>query len=151
MAGLSEIVEPTLAGMGFELVDLQASNRGQYLRIFIDRPEGAGKSGGGITLDDCADVSRHLTHLFAAEGIEYDRLEVSSPGLDRPLRKERDFVRFAGRQAEVRMRLKDETGRRKYAGVILGAAEGRVRLQAEGGEVTLALDGMDRAKLVPEL
>jgi ribosome maturation factor RimP len=141
---IAAMVESTLAGMGFELVDAQVSNHGRLLRIFIDRP-------GGITVDHCADVSRHLTHVLAVEGIDYDRLEVSSPGLDRPLRKLADFERFAGRRAQVRMRLADETGRRKFAGVILSAEQGKVRLQVEGGEVELGLDGMDRAKLIPEL
>jgi len=86
MAALADIVEPTLAGLGFELVEMQLSNHGQFLRIFIDRPQGAG----GINVEDCASVSRHLMHLFAVEGVEYDRLEVSSPGLDRPLRKARE-------------------------------------------------------------
>ena len=97
MAALAEIVEPTLAGLGFELVDMQLSNHGQFLRLFIDRPEGAG----GINVDDCATVSRHLMHLFAVEGVEYDRLEVSSPGLDRPLRTAAHFARFAGAQIDL--------------------------------------------------
>ena len=141
---IAAVVETTLAGMGFELVDARVSNHGRLLRIFIDRP-------GGITVDHCADVSRHLTHVLAVEGIDYDRLEVSSPGLDRPLRKLADFERFAGQRAEVRMRVADETGRRKFAGLILGVAQGKVRLQAEDREVELGLDGMDRAKLIPEL
>ena len=141
---IAAVVETTLAGMGFELVDAQVSNHGRLLRIFIDRP-------GGITVDHCAEVSRHLTHVLAVEGIDYDRLEVSSPGLDRPLRKLADFERFAGQKAEVRMRVADETGRRKFAGAILGAAQGKVRLQVEDREVELDLGGMDRAKLIPEL
>ena len=144
---LAEIVEPTLAGMGFELVELQVSNRGQFLRLFIDRPEGAA----GITVDDCAAVSRHLTHLFAAEGVEYDRLEVSSPGLDRPLRKERDFERFAGRRVEVRMRAPDAAGRKRFAGVLRGAKDGVATLEVEGQAVELQLDELERARLVPDL
>src|SRR5688500_14254803 len=114
------------------------------LRLFIDKP-------GGITVEDCAAVSRHLTRVLAVEGIEYERLEVSSPGLDRPLRKGADFARFAGQKAEVRMRTPDATGRRKFVGVLRGAAEGRVNLELEGRLVALALDDMERAKLVPEL
>jgi ribosome maturation factor RimP len=144
MAALAEIVEPTLAGLGFELVEMQVSNRGQFLRIFIDRPE-------GITVDDCAGVSRHLTHLFAAEGIEYDRLEVSSPGLDRPLRKEKDFERFAGRRAEVRMRAPDAAGRKRFTGVLRGAKDGVATLEVDGQDVALQLDALDRARLVPDL
>ncbi len=130
--------------MGFELVDLQASNGGRLLRLFIDKP-------GGVTLDDCAAISRHLTRLLAVEGIDYERLEVSSPGLDRPLRKESDFARFAGQKAEVRMRIPDATGRRKFVGVLRGADAGQVSLELEGQTVVLALDDVDRAKLIPEL
>ena len=128
--------------MGYELVDVQASNGGRLLRLFIDKP-------GGVTLDDCAQISRHLTRVLAVEGIDYDRLEVSSPGLDRPLRKESDFARFAGSRAEVRMRTPDASGRRKFAGVLRGAGGGRVSLELEGQTVELALEDVDRAKLIP--
>ena len=130
--------------MGYELVDVQASNGGRLLRLFIDKP-------GGVTLDDCAAISRHLTRVLAVEGIDYERLEVSSPGLDRPLRKERDFARFAGQKAEVRMRTPDATGRRKFVGVLRGAQAGQVSLETEGNLVALALDDVDKARLVPEL
>ena len=130
--------------MGYELVDAQASNGGRLLRLFIDKP-------GGVTLDDCAATSRHLTRVLAVEGIDYERLEVSSPGLDRPLRKESDFARFAGQKAEVRMRTPDPSGRRKFVGVLRGAEAGRVSIELEGGIVGLALDDLDKAKLIPDL
>src|SRR5262245_8995209 len=126
MAALAQVLETTLTGMGFELVETQVSNHGRMLRIFIDRP-------GGITVEHCADVSRQLSRVFEVEGIDYDRLEVSSPGLDRPLRKATDFQRFSGQRAEVRMRVADETGRRKFAGVILAVEGGKVRMAVEGG------------------
>jgi len=130
--------------MGYELVDVQASNGGRFLRLFIDKP-------GGVGLEDCAAVSRQLSRVFEVEGIDYERLEVSSPGLDRPLRKGADFARFAGQKAEVRMRTPDASGRRKFVGVLRGAAEGRVNLELEGRLVALALEDLERAKLVPEL
>jgi ribosome maturation factor RimP len=141
---LEKVVEPAVTGMGYELVDVQASNGGRLVRLFIDKP-------GGVTLDDCAAISRHLTRVLAVEGIDYERLEVSSPGLDRPLRKERDFARFAGQKVEVRMRTPDATGRRKFVGVLRGADAGQVSLELEGQTVALALDDVDRAKLIPEL
>jgi ribosome maturation factor RimP len=141
---LAGIVESTLAGLGYELVDAQVSNRGRMLRIFVDRP-------GGVTLDDCADISRHLTRVFAVEGIDYDRLEVSSPGLDRPLRKAADFARFAGSKVDVRMRAPDANGRRRFVGVLQGAEGGAATLEVDGQRVTLPLDGIDRARLVPDL
>jgi ribosome maturation factor RimP len=118
-----ELISPVVTGMGYELVDAQASNGGRLLRLFIDKP-------GGVT---------------------YERLEVSSPGLDRPLRKESDFARFAGSRAEVRMRTPDASGRRKFVGVLRGAGQGRLQLEAEGQMVALALDDVERARLVPEL
>ena len=130
--------------MGYELVDVQASNGGRLLRLFVDKP-------GGVTLDDCAAVSRHLTRVLAVEGIDYERLEVSSPGLDRPLRKERDFARFAGQKAEVRMRTPDPTGRRKFVGVLRGAQAGQLSLEMDGRVLALPVDDVDKAKLVPEL
>ena len=141
---VENVVEPVVAGMGYELVDLQASNGGRLLRLFIDKP-------GGIGLEDCAAVSRQLSRVLEVEGVDYDRLEVSSPGLDRPLRKASDFERFAGQKAEVRMRRKDESGQRRFVGVLRGVADGRVNLELDGKVMALALEDMERAKLVPEL
>jgi len=138
------VVEPAVSGLGYELVDVQASNGGRLLRLFIDKP-------GGINVDDCAAVSRHLTRVLAVEGIDYERLEVSSPGLDRPLRKGADFARFAGQRAEVRMRTPDATGRRRFVGVLRGADGSRVQIDLDGQTVALDLADVDRAKLIPEL
>ena len=138
------MIEPAVTGLGYELVDVQASNGGRMLRLFIDKP-------GGITLEDCAAVSRHLSRVLAVEGIDYERLEVSSPGLDRPLRKGADFARFAGHRAEVRMRTPDASGRRKFVGVLRGADGERVQIELDGRTVGLALGDVERARLVPEL
>src|SRR5213075_3558568 len=102
MAAVQAVVQPVVAGMGYELVELQSANGGRMLRLFIDKP-------GGINVEDCAAVSRQLSRVLEVEGIEYDRLEVSSPGLDRRLRKPGDFVRFAGQRVELRMRTPDAT------------------------------------------
>ena len=141
---LENVVEPAMAGMGYELVDVQASNGGRLLRLFIDKP-------GGVTLDDCAAASRHLTRVLAVEGIDYERLEVSSPGLDRPLRKEADFARFAGHKAEIRMRTADPGGRRRFVGVLRGAGAGQVSMELDGRVIALALDDLDKARLIPDL
>jgi ribosome maturation factor RimP len=71
------VIEPVVTGMGYELVDLQSSNGGRLLRLFIDKP-------GGIGVEDCAAVSRQLSRVFEVEGVDYDRLEVSSPGWPQP-------------------------------------------------------------------
>ena len=141
---IENLVEPALTGMGFEVVDVQLAGGGRLVRLFIDKP-------GGVTVEDCAAVSRQLTRVLAVEGIDYDRLEVSSPGLDRPLRKASDFARFAGQKAEVRMRTADATGRKRFVGVLRGAEAGRVSMELEGQTVALALDDVERARLVPEL
>jgi ribosome maturation factor RimP len=143
-SALEGILEPTLAGMGFELVDTQVSNRGRFVRVFMDKP-------GGITVDDCAAVSRHLSRVLEVEGIDYDRLEVSSPGLDRPLRKPADFERFAGHKVEVRMRAPDATGRRRFVGLLRGIDGATATVEVDGAPVALQLDGMERARLVPQL
>src|SRR4051812_17531618 len=92
---LGELLQKTLPAMGYELVDWESSASG-LLRVFIDKPN-------GVDVEDCARVSNHLTHLFAVENVDFERLEVSSPGLDRPLRKLDDYVRFAGEEVDVRL------------------------------------------------
>ena len=144
MAAMAKVVEATLAGMGFELVDARASGGGRHLSIFIDRA-------GGITVDHCAEVSRQLSRVLEVEGIDYDRLEVSSPGLDRPLCKPADFTRFAGSKVDVKMRTRDESGRKRFTGLLRGEAGGVATLEVEGREVALKLDEIDRARLVPDL
>ena len=132
----------TLEGLGYELVDLESSRSG-LLRVFIDSPR-------GITVDDCAGVSNHLTRLFAVEGVDYERLEVSSPGLDRPLKRLEDYARFAGREASVKLKLPSE-GRRRFEGRIVGVEEGRVVLEFEGERRHIAFEDIDRARLVPDV
>ena len=148
MAAMAEVVAATLVGMGFELVDAQVSGGGRLLRVFIDRPVG---SDAGVTVDDCAGVSRQLTRLFAVEGIDYHRLEVSSQGLDRPLRKAADFTRFAGSTVDVKMRTPDASGRRRFTGLLRGGAGGVATVEVDGREVALSMDDIDKARLVPDL
>lgn len=132
----------TLGGLGYELVDLESS-RGGLLRIFIDAPR-------GITVEDCARVSNHLTRAFAVEAIEYERLEVSSPGLDRPLKRLEDYTRFAGQKASVRLKLPRD-GRRRFEGQVLGVEDGNVLLDIEGERQRFAIGDIDRARLVPDV
>jgi ribosome maturation factor RimP len=149
---LQGLLERTVEGLGYELVDAELSNRGKMLRIFIDKPAaGAEKAGaGGVTVDDCGRVSNQVTRVLEVEGIDYDRLEVSSPGLDRPLKKEADFARFAGEQARLTLRLPLE-GRRKFTGVLRAVADGRLQLEVDGGTVSIDLGNIDKARLVPKV
>ena len=132
----------TLEGLGYELVDLESSRSG-LVRVFIDAPK-------GITVEDCGRVSRHLTRAFAVEEIDYERLEVSSPGLDRPLKRIEDYQRFAGREATIRLKLPRD-GQRRFEGRLAGVEDGRVLVEIEGVRQQFAFADIDRARLVPDV
>jgi len=112
-----QAVETAVASLGLELVEVEHLPRG-LLRVTIDHADGS-----PVTVDDCERVTRQLQYVFEVENVDYARLEVSSPGLDRPLRKPQDFVRFAGLEVDVMLRAPFQ-GRKKYRGVLLDAAEG---------------------------
>jgi ribosome maturation factor RimP len=150
MADLAGIIEQAVVGLGYELVDFETSPRARLLRVFIDRPvTDAAATRSGVTVEDCAAVSNQLTRLFMVENIDYDRLEVSSPGMDRPLKKPEDFVRFAGQDVQVKLRI-PEGVQRNFSGTILGCAEGRIRIATTEGEREFAFDNIDKARLVPK-
>jgi len=153
---LVELIEQAVAGLGYELVDFESSPRGRLMRIFIDRSPGAGiapaadeVSQGGITVDDCSAVSNHLTRLFTVENIDYDRLEVSSPGLDRVVKKAADFERFAGHEMQLKLRV-PVNNQRNFSGVLGGMRDGEVVLTSEGVTYAFAFDNVERARLVPK-
>lgn len=116
--GWREAISATVGGLGFELVDVERAPRG-LLRIFIDRIAGRAYAQPGefITVDDCEQVTRQLQYALEVEGLEYSRLEVSSPGLDRPLRTEADFQRFAGQAISLVLKLPFQ-GRKNWQGVL---------------------------------
>jgi ribosome maturation factor RimP len=144
-AELRKLIEPAVTALGFELVGVEfISGRRGLLRVYIDGE-------GGISVDDCQAVSHQVSGLLDVEDPipgQYS-LEVSSPGLDRPLFRHADFERFAG--AEVRVRLVAPLdGRRKFRGVLLGVREGKVVVQSEQQELVVALDEIAEARLVPD-
>ncbi len=104
-----EIVAASVTGLGYELVDFEHSARG-LMRVFIDKPDGIG-------VEDCANVSNQLTRVFEVENIEFERLEVSSPGLDRPLKTLAHFQQYVGLSVRVRLNTVIE-GRKRFDGVI---------------------------------
>ena len=106
--------------MGYDLVDIEFGQNG-LLRVFID-------AAAGIRLEDCEQVSRQLSHVLTVEDVDYGRLEVSSPGLDRPLRHERDFIRFAAHRVTVRLRQAFQ-GRRNFEGILTVEEGGRFGLE----------------------
>ena len=140
---LHVLLESTLAGLGYELVDLEQSGRTKLLRLFIDKPT-------GINIDDCTAVSNHLTKLLAVENVEYERLEVSSPGLDRPLKKEQDFNRFSGEKAQIKLRVA-LAGQRNFVGILREVKDGVLQLEIDGVLIALDLANLDKARLVPNL
>ena len=140
---LGELLEVTIPPLGYELVDWEMSPRSGLVRVFIDKPK-------GVDVEDCARVSHHLTHLFAVENVEFERLEVSSPGLDRPLTKPADFVRFAGEEADLRLTEPVDNSRR-VKGILRGCEDGAVLVETVKGMVTIPLSGIGKARLVPKI
>ena len=136
----ARLVETTLTGLGYELVDLEVSGRG-LMRVLMDKPA-------GITLEDCELVSHQLTRLFTVEGVNYERLEVSSPGLDRPLKKEADFVRFRGEKVQIKLRM-PLAGRKNFSGILGEVQGGALQLDVDGNQVSIELSNIDKARLVP--
>lgn len=128
---LLTVVERTVEGLGYELVDFEREGRG-LLRVTIDRAGSAGAAAAAplVAVEDCEKVSHQLTHLLAVENVDYERLEVSSPGVDRPLKKARDFERFAGAEVQVRLRV-PINGRKRWRGTIaaIGGAAGAERIR----------------------
>ncbi|HEY4541595.1 MAG TPA: ribosome maturation factor RimP [Noviherbaspirillum sp.] len=150
---LHDLIEKTVAALEYDLVDLEQAAKG-VLRVYIDFPE---DTDGSITVEDCEKVSHQLTHLLTVENVSYERLEVSSPGLDRPLKKLADFARFAGQEAVVKLRMPmaSASNRKSFQGV-LHAPEGEMlRLEFEGKEgpamLEFTLADVDKARLVPKV
>lgn len=139
---LEQLLEPVLSGMGYELVSLERAGRGM-LRVFIDKD-------GGVTIDDCVAVSNQLTRLFMVENVDYERLEVSSPGTDRPLVKPADYVRFSGSPVKTALRVPLADGRRRLKGILLGMTDGVVNLDVEGGALRVPLTDIESTRLAPQ-
>lgn len=152
------ILEKTLPGLGYELVNYELTAQGD-LRVFIDKAEG------GISLDDCVAVSNHLSRVLAVEDVDYQRLEISSPGLDRPLTKPADFTRFTGQLAKIKTRLPID-GQKNFIGRINGIDENdliSITLEeinearrakraavAAGKTVLIEWQNIDKARLKPK-
>jgi len=143
---LRELLEPAVEALGCELVGIEYHPAGRHsiLRIYIDKE-------GGVTLDDCQEVSYQVSGLLDVEDPvpgQYS-LEVSSPGLDRPLFKDADFERFAGRRVQIRLALPLE-GRRKFSGRLLGLRGEEAWIETDEGELGLPLEQIEQARLVPD-
>lgn len=152
---VEKLIMPILEDFGYELVDLQYKKEGSSMAlcIYVDKP-------GGITLDDCVNVSREVSAILEIEDPIRSayRLEVSSPGLDRPLMKPADFERFAGKQVKVKtlqMMDPDQRGksRKTFTGELLGIEGAKISIaldDKQGGTAVIALSEIEKANLVEE-
>lgn len=122
MISWQSAVDRTVTGLGYDLVDAEKS-AGGLLRVYIDHSPSVAESATFITVEDCEKVTRQLQHVLEVEGCGYERLEVSSPGLDRPLKKAADYARFVGEQVEITLKLPFK-GRKKFSGELQSLGDG---------------------------
>lgn len=145
---LEKICRPVVQAAGFDVILVEwTTDRGRrVLRVYLDNEET------GVTVDDCAAVSRRLSRVLDVEDMipSAYSLEVSTPGLDRPLAREKDFTRFAGRRAKVTLREPLPSGRRRLDGTVQGAENGRISMNVDGEVVSFSLQEMLKARLVYE-
>ncbi|GEK46508.1 ribosome maturation factor RimP [Halomonas pacifica] len=144
-SALKALIEPVVTAMGFELWGIDYLSQGKHSRlvIYIDGPE-------GVTVDDCAAISRQVSAIFDVEDPipgEY-RLEVSSPGIDRPLFTLDHYARYRGHTVTLKLRLAFE-GRRKFQGLLAGVEGDEVLLQLDGEEYCFPIDSIEQARVVP--
>jgi len=141
------LIEPVVEGMGYEVVDIdfRPHPTDGLLRIFIDKP-------GGIQLEDCEVVSKQVSGVLDVEDPIPGQfnLEVSSPGLERPLRKQQDFTRFAGETVKIKLSVPTLEGQRNFTGKLMGMQDMEVILQADNETHYFPLDSIDKAHIVPQ-
>jgi ribosome maturation factor RimP len=152
---LLELIEKTVNGTGYDLVDFERGERGLF-RVYIDLlPENLDL--GRITVEDCEKVSHQLSHVLTVENVNYERLEISSPGLDRPLKKLADFVRFAGEKVTIKLRqpMPSAHNRKNFEGVLHEPEGENLKLEFEVKDGTALLEftlaDIDKARLVPQV
>ncbi len=145
-AQLRKVLEAGVQGQGFELVEVELSGTGRHtlLRVYIDSPA-------GVTVDDCARVSNQLSAILDVEDLIDGRytLEVSSPGLDRPLVTPEDFTRFTGEMIKVRLG-QPLSGRKNFKGRLIAVAPEHVVLGLDGETLDVAFDRIEKARLIPK-
>ena len=154
---LLELIESTLSGMGYELVEFEKAARG-LLRVYIDFPFDPEAEERSISVEDCEKVTHQLVHVFTVENVAYERLEISSPGLDRPLKKVADYIRFADCEAIIKLRvpLPNTANRKTYQGTLREPEGDNLNLEFEANDGSAAvlnftLADVDKAHLVPHV
>ena len=137
---LEALVEKNVSKMGYELVDFEIINRGELLRIFIDKPT-------SITIDDCVAVTNQLKYIFTVEEeIIFDRLEVSSPGINRVIKKLQDFERFKGEKIKIKTRSPIEE-RKNFTGTLQGTKKDLILIKFNNILLEISLDNIEKARL----
>jgi|TARA_B110000967_G_C18814475_1_gene525389 ribosome maturation factor RimP len=140
---LEALIEKNVSKLGYELVDFEIINRGELLRIFIDKPS-------SINIDDCVSVTNQLKHILTVEeDIIFDRLEVSSPGINRVIKKLQDFERFKGEKIKIKTRSPIEE-RKNFTGTLKGTKKNLVLIEFNNVLVEISLDNIEKARLDPE-
>ena len=140
---LETLIEKNVFKLGYELVDFEIINRGELLRIFIDKP-------GSITIHDCVDVTNQLKHILTVEeDITFDRLEVSSPGINRVIKKLKDFERFKGEKIKIKTRAPIEE-RKNFTGILQGTKKDLILLDFDNNLIEIKLDNIEKARLDPD-
>ena len=153
---LWELFEPVVQGMGFDLIEIEHFPNPKHgvLRLFIDKPVGSDSDGSdktGVVIEDCSAVSRQISALIDVEDPIRGQfnLEVSSPGLDRPLRRLVDFQRFCGSNISVKTTTPLD-GQRNFKGRLLKANEDVLIIETDAEEISLPMNAIEKARVVPE-
>ena len=140
---LEALIEKNVSKLGYELVDFEIINRGELLRIFIDKPS-------SITIEDCVGVTNQLKLILTVEeDISFDRLEVSSPGTNRVIKKLKDFERFKGEKIKIKTRSPIEE-RRNFEGILQGVEKELILIEFNNTLVRIELENIEKARLAPD-
>ena len=142
MNDLETLVEKLVVQLGYELVDFEELNGGQLLRIFIDKDD-------SVNIEDCTSVSNHVNNVLSVEtNYDYERLEVSSPGLDRVIKKIKDFARFKGEMANIKTRFAIDN-RKNFKGILSGIKDEKIMIEIEEKLLAIDFENIDKARLDP--
>ena len=143
MDDLETLIEKLVMQLGYELVDFETINGGQILRIFIDK-------GDLIDIEDCTKVSNHVNNVLSIEtDYDYERLEVSSPGLDRVIKKLNDFDRFKGQKVKIKTRFAIEN-RKNFKGILYGTKSESIMIEVDNESLLIDFENIDKARLDPD-
>ena len=143
MDDLETLIEKLVAQLGYELVDFETVSGGQILRIYIDK-------GDLIDIEDCTKVSNHVNNVLGVEtDYDYERLEVSSPGLDRVIKKLNDFDRFKGQKIKIKTRFAIEN-RKNFKGTLSGTKGESIMIEVDNESLLIDFENIDKARLDPD-